>query len=158
MKRKTISKELRQIVYKKYNGHCAYCGDKIEYKDMQVDHFAPVRNFGDNIEISNLMPACRSCNGYKDTYTISKFREQLSKIPSRLMRDVTTYKIALRYGLIKETNIGIKFYYEEVKERLAKLESLPKQLWSMEDIMWFENYQKEVEEVNGYFTRSESES
>lgn len=34
-----ISKAIRQRVYEKYNGRCAYCGRKIEYKDMQVDHF-----------------------------------------------------------------------------------------------------------------------
>lgn len=36
-----ISKKIREIVYKKYNGHCAYCGCKIEYKDMQIDHIVP---------------------------------------------------------------------------------------------------------------------
>lgn len=29
---------IRHAVYAKYNGHCAYCGCEIDYKDMQVDH------------------------------------------------------------------------------------------------------------------------
>lgn len=29
---------VREEVYSKYNGHCAYCGCRLEYKDMQVDH------------------------------------------------------------------------------------------------------------------------
>jgi len=34
-----VKKEKRQAVYKKYNGHCAYCAKKIDYKDMQVDRY-----------------------------------------------------------------------------------------------------------------------
>lgn len=31
-----FSKKIRQLVYDKYGGHCAYCGREIAYKDMQV--------------------------------------------------------------------------------------------------------------------------
>ena len=31
--RKAIPKSIRKIVYKKYNGHCAYCGCKIPERD-----------------------------------------------------------------------------------------------------------------------------
>ena len=41
-----ISKSKREEVYQKYNGHCAYCGREIAYKDMQVDHFLPLRAWG----------------------------------------------------------------------------------------------------------------
>ena len=33
-KRKAIPKKVRQSVYLMYNGHCAYCGIEIAYKDM----------------------------------------------------------------------------------------------------------------------------
>lgn len=33
----SISKKTRIAVYKKYDGHCAYCGRHIAYNDMQVD-------------------------------------------------------------------------------------------------------------------------
>ena len=29
-----LNKKLRQEIYNKYDGHCAYCGCKIEMKDM----------------------------------------------------------------------------------------------------------------------------
>lgn len=35
---KEMKKETRLKVYRMYDGHCAYCGRTIEYKDMQVDH------------------------------------------------------------------------------------------------------------------------
>lgn len=61
-----ISKSKREAVYRKYDGHCAYCGREIAYKDMQVDHFLPLRAWGiedaGTDDISNLMPACRMCN------------------------------------------------------------------------------------------------
>ena len=38
-----FSKKTREIVWKKYGGRCAYCGREIAYKDMQVDHFLPLR-------------------------------------------------------------------------------------------------------------------
>ena len=63
-KRKAIPKKVRQTVYLMYNGHCAYCGTEIAYKDMQVDHATPLR-IGGADDISNYMPACRSCNHYK---------------------------------------------------------------------------------------------
>ena len=119
-KRKLISKELREQVYLKYSKRCAYCGEFISIKQMQVDHFAPVYLFGDNIKFENLMPACRSCNLYKSTLTIEKFREQLSQIPFRLSRDVTIYNIAKRFNLIKENYEPIEFYFEKV-QREAKI-------------------------------------
>ena len=40
--RKPISKAMRQQVYDKYHGHCAYCGREITMKEMQVDHIVPI--------------------------------------------------------------------------------------------------------------------
>ena len=117
-KRQAISKKTREIVYNKYDGHCAYCGCKLGIKDMQVDHFAPVYLFGDNININNLMPSCRSCNFYKNTLTINKFRKQLGEIKSRLERDSFIYRMAKKYGLIEEKDKYIQFYYEKVGEVL----------------------------------------
>lgn len=59
-----MKEKQRQYVYEKYGGHCAYCGEHIEYKDMQVDHINPKRNGGvDSVE--NYNPSCRLCNHYK---------------------------------------------------------------------------------------------
>ena len=63
--------------------------------------------------IENLMAACGSCNRYKATMDLETFRKQLQKIPDRLQRDVCTYNIALRYGMIHEDREPIKFYFEK---------------------------------------------
>ena len=45
MNRKTIKKSEREQVHLKYHGRCAYCGKKIAYKDMQVDHLIPLEGY-----------------------------------------------------------------------------------------------------------------
>ncbi len=73
-----ISKSKREAVYRKYKGHCAYCGREIAYKDMQVDHFQPLRAWGiedaGTDDLDNLMPACRMCNHYKRANSLETFR------------------------------------------------------------------------------------
>ena len=119
-KRKPLSKAERKSVYRKYNGHCAYCGKKLEYKDMQVDHVQPVY-FGGKNNFENLMPSCRSCNFYKSTYTLDKFREQLGLILGRLKRDSFIYRLALSYGMITENSDDIEFYFEKIDRENNKL-------------------------------------
>lgn len=120
--RKPIPKSVRKLVYQKYNGHCAYCGCEISEKGFNVDHLHCIRNYEyteeftgiDVHDIKNLMPACGSCNRYKSTMDLEDFRKQLQKIPDRLKRDVCTYNIALRYGMVVEDRKPIKFYFEKV--------------------------------------------
>lgn len=115
-----ISKKKRMIVYEKYDGHCAYCGEKIAYEDMQVDHFIPCRAWGiedpgtDNIE--NLMPACRTCNHYKRAHTLETFRRYIQEIPKKLRQNYI-YKVGLKYGNVADEEIPIVFYFEKVEAR-----------------------------------------
>ena len=119
MSRKPLTKKQREEVYNKYLGHCAYCGSKIDYKDMQVDHFAPYHLFGDNTQLSNLMPACRQCNFRKGTLTIEKFRSELEKTVDRLRRDNFMFRLAEKYELIScKNDAKIEFYYEQVNKFL----------------------------------------
>lgn len=114
MKRKAISKAVRVQVYQKYNGHCAYCGCEMEYREMQVDHVIPKYWENGADDITNYMPACRACNFYKSTFGLEEFRERVQTIPDRLENEFI-YKLAKKYGLVIETNKPIKFYYEEAE-------------------------------------------
>ena len=122
-----MTKKQREAIYNKYDGHCAYCGKKIEYKDMQVDHIIPQRRATakagrgrvsiDVIEDpSNLICSCRSCNHYKRAHSLETFRRYIEEIPMKLSRDNYIYKVGLRYNLIEEHPRKIKFYFEQVEE------------------------------------------
>lgn len=115
--RKSIPKKIRQQIYDKYNGRCAYCGCELEYKNMQVDHIEAVRiaeyhgKEPDN-SIENYNPACRSCNFYKATFDLEEFRKNIeSSLVKRLRRDFN-YKMLIKYGMIHEDIKPVKFYFE----------------------------------------------
>lgn len=76
-KRSPIGKSTREAVYAMYDGHCAYCGKKIAYEEMQVDHVdSHYRHQGED-DISNYLPSCRDCNGLKSDYLLEEFRNVL---------------------------------------------------------------------------------
>lgn len=106
----------RQAVYDKYDGHCAYCGCKLEsIKDMQVDHILPQRNGGNN-EIDNLNPSCRLCNHYKRGNDLETFRTfSLGGLIERLKK-IYIFRVALKYGMIDIKNWDAKFYFETLKK------------------------------------------
>jgi 5-methylcytosine-specific restriction endonuclease McrA len=57
---------LEQWLYKvEYHGwRCFYCGRKVNYVTVTQDHLIPLSRGGTNW-VSNLVPACRSCNSSK---------------------------------------------------------------------------------------------
>jgi len=115
MSRKYVPYYIRIQVYEKYNGHCAYCGKEIEYKDMQIDHKLPVRcSYEDKVnEFENLMPSCRRCNHYKRSNLLNNYRWLLKTITKRLMKNYL-FKVALDYGIIEIKEWDGRFYFEKI--------------------------------------------
>lgn len=109
-----INKAVRQAVYEKYDGRCAYCGREMKYKDMQVDHFVPKNGYfaSGSDDISNLMPSCRMCNHYKRANPLELFRTYIHEIPRKL-RENYIYKVGVAYGNVIENEKPIVFYFEE---------------------------------------------
>ncbi len=122
-----MNKNIRQQVYDKYNGHCAYCGCELKGK-FQVDHIqAHWHNYSDSTanqiglvkgshEIENLNPACARCNKWKATYSIEQFRQEISLQVKRLNAYSSNYRMAKDYNLISENNIEVKFYFERAEQ------------------------------------------
>lgn len=119
VKRRRLSAKERMQIYKKYNGHCAYCGCEITYRGMQVDHMRPLRTGGTDT-IDNMTPTCRSCNHYKATLDVEGFRKYLGGIPDRLARDNIPYQVGLRFGIITPDIEKVTFYYEEINEDIGE--------------------------------------
>lgn len=122
---KSISTATRKKLYEKYNHRCAYCGCELEYKDMRIDHVESVYRNNDIAQTmsekemydeSNLLPACRQCNFYKSTFTIEQFRQRLKEVMMPNLQKDFRYRLAVKYGLIKETDKSIIFYYETLQK------------------------------------------
>lgn len=131
MKRKPIPKEMRQSVYEKYQGHCAYCGKKLNIGEMQVDHAIPLagvwygkdrKKVADMIEdgsinnIENLMPACRACNYYKGVGDIERFRDRIKNELDHTCRGTFQARLAIQFGIIEYHQWDGKFYFEKMNQ------------------------------------------
>lgn len=118
----------RKKVFEKYDGLCAYCGCELS-KIWHIDHLLPVvrnprtgeKEFPERDKIENMMPSCPSCNINKHSDSLERFRDLISGFVNSLNRDSTQYKIAKRYGLIKETEMEVKFHFEQVEEVKKKI-------------------------------------
>ena len=101
----------RAKIHSMFGGHCAYCGQGISIKQMHVDH-VHARFRGGEDESENMFPACASCNLWKKTYSVEEFRHEISMQKQRLPRNAG-YRLAMRYGLIIETAVHVRFYFEK---------------------------------------------
>lgn len=123
-------KEIRQQIYNKYGGKCAYCGEELNGK-FHVDEMLPIRRnykwdaekrrdipdgclFPERLHIDNQMPACASCNINKHSESLEGFRSLVSGFVNSLNQYSTQYKIAKRYGLVEENIKPIVFYFETI--------------------------------------------
>lgn len=116
----------RQKVYAKCDGHCAYCGNEITFKQMQVDHIEPhwhtftaeeaiIHNLKKGShDIENLNPSCARCNKWKSTYDLETFRNVIQTSIMRLERDTPNFKLARDYGLLNITEKPVIFYFEKI--------------------------------------------
>lgn len=128
-----MKKEDRLKIYNKYDGHCAYCGKSIEYKDMQVDHLVPKNRgchsrwsakkgkfvvlHGDDC-MGNYMPSCRSCNFRKSNMSLEQFRGAIKEQAKGLLKGAAKFQVnmSIAYGLIQPAfDNPVEFYFEKFK-------------------------------------------
>lgn len=124
-----LSKKVRQQVYEMCNGKCAYCGKELNGK-FQVDHVIAYWHTMSEAEylrhfkkpkpsnyIDNFLPSCARCNKWKSTFTVEQFRQEIELQVQRLNAYHSNYRMALDYGLIKETIKPVVFYFETLTQR-----------------------------------------
>lgn len=117
----------RNKIYNKYNGQCAYCGNRIEIESFEIDHKEPKRSGGTDEE-NNLMPTCKTCNHYKRALPLEEYRiEWIGKIHTRIKRIPKNSRnekgmkrkeymerILTAYGITEDKPFNGKFYFEIV--------------------------------------------
>lgn len=125
-----FSKEIRLIIYNKFDKKCAYCGKFLEINQMQVDHIIPYYHSLTNInhrikilngkigtnDVDNLNPSCARCNRWKSNFTLEMFREEIQLQTKRLNNHNNNYRLAKDFGMIIEDNKPVKFYFEIYNE------------------------------------------
>lgn len=131
------SPKLRNHVFLKFNGRCAYSGTILE-SDWQVDHLVPLhRSPGlDPItalhlhDLPNLMPCQRLINHFKANHSLSAFRTyQLGQLhilldlfpeyptsDRALKRKVYCTRIAQYFGITASKPFPGVFYFETILE------------------------------------------
>ena len=127
-----MNKKDRQIIFDKYDGHCAYCGEILILKPLHVDHIIPQANFMWHIDnnykippflqhltiydlnhIDNLFPTCGVCNRWKSTFDIETFRNEIFMQTDRLCKYSASFRMAKRYSLVQYTFNPVVFYFEK---------------------------------------------
>lgn len=76
-------------------------------RSVRIECHHPERDHMDN-----WLPACASCNINKGGSDVETFRMTLTRGVASLEKQHAQYRMAKRFGLIKETGIEVKFYFE----------------------------------------------
>lgn len=116
--RRKLSKAERRAIWEDAGGKCQYCGCEVRLSSMEVDHVVPYICGGKD-ERSNMVCACHACNNYKHCYGVDGMRDQLERLPDKLMRD-TTFKLAVRYGLVTIIKKPVVFEFERRYSRVRE--------------------------------------
>ncbi len=133
-----MKKKVREAVFNKYGGRCAYCGCELQ-SNWQVDHaisrvywqYHNPENTKAVNDLENLMPSCKECNHYKRSLCLDgslthtgfraymvEFHKRLAKLPKKTMVSKTVKRIAYmntiaeKYGITFDKPFSGKFYFE----------------------------------------------
>lgn len=133
---KLTSKE-RQVLHQQYQGRCTYCGNPLGSK-WHADHIEPVHRQGawkgpqgyvssgqlgrpERDTKANLTPACVPCNIDKSDSSLEAWRKRLERSHDILHRNYSTYRHALRLGVIKPMlPAKVVFYFETLQPRPSR--------------------------------------
>lgn len=86
---RSVSEEIRRIVFDRDGHRCAYCGAT---ESLEVDHIVPASCGGASTE-RNLVVACSNCNMSKSDGSLADFFMKLHRVVERCM-DAATKKAA----------------------------------------------------------------
>jgi hypothetical protein len=121
-----LSKAQRAALREKFGGRCAYCGQPLGER-WHADHIEPVvRNdwgrmpsktpeWPERDTLENMNPACAPCNIDKHSLSLESWRQMIQRTNEVLQRDVSTFRRAVRYGLVSLSAAPVVFYFETME-------------------------------------------
>ena len=124
-----LNKLQRAALREKFGGLCAYCGHPLSVK-WHADHIDPIirndwfKRAGISIPprgpdyphrdvLANMNPACPPCNIDKHSMSLEDWRGIIERSNDVLARDVSTFRRAVRYGLVTLESKPVVFYFEQ---------------------------------------------
>jgi len=109
-----MKQEIRINVWEKFGCRCAYCGNGLEYEDMQVDHYRPQCSLPKDKrdDIDNLMPSCRRCNHYKRAWMPEQFRGLMKTLSDKIEKTYLA-KVAVDYNILQFKPFDGIFWFEK---------------------------------------------
>lgn len=118
-----LTKSQRAALRMKFGGRCAYCGGELDER-WHADHIEAIDRqwwkpgspaTKPQLDVlENLNPACPPCNIDKHSMTLEAWRQLMQRSNEVLMRDVPTFRRAVRYGLVSLNSEPIVFYFERL--------------------------------------------
>ncbi len=127
-----MNKKIREEIYNKFGGLCAYTGKPLG-EDWQIDHVTPHLHYrfklaeGDVNNKDNLFPALRIVNHYKRAHGLEGFRKymksfhkRLAKLPKNTLVEKTKrrkeymFKIADAFDISIDKPFSGVFYFETI--------------------------------------------
>lgn len=129
-----MNKKDRQFIWGKSDGHCWYCGCKLQVKGWHVDHVDPVfressysQGYGfrqngamskpENDNIDNLVPSCAPCNLFKATFTVEEFRREILMQVERARKTSVNFRTAERFELLEVMPLVVTFWFEQAANK-----------------------------------------
>ena len=131
-----LTKAQRAALREKFGGRCAYCGNPLGEK-WHADHIEHVERELQRVPgrglvatgrmhrperdtLENMNPACPPCNIDKHSMSLEDWRGIIQRSNEVLTRDVSTFRRALRYGLVQLTTQPVLFYFERVEQEISR--------------------------------------
>ena len=60
-------------------GFCYYCGQKVDFHDLTMDHLVPLARGGRSTK-ENIVPACKTCNNLKKSMLPIEWQDYVDRI------------------------------------------------------------------------------
>ena len=79
--------EVRQIVYNRYHGKCAICGQRIILNEMCINLITP-KSKGGHKDFSNMQAVCECCGKMKHNITNEEFFRKVFAVAVHNARNI----------------------------------------------------------------------
>lgn len=84
-RQRAVARDLRKTRWwqrKTASGQCYYCGTKVAFKNITMDHIVPLTRGGKSTR-ENLVPCCKTCNTAKKTMMPLEWQDYLDTLQQK---------------------------------------------------------------------------